>query len=177
MLILLKENLKQNLISRKINEKSLLKLINETLLLSKHIKGKLVVDAGSGNGLIGVIVAIIYENKKIIMVEKRKKRVDFLNRVILELNLKNAEVYSDDIKKFPFEKYKDVSIVARGFSDNQILIDFLKKKAIKSVLILTSENKINKIRIPVENIKKNVYNIEFRDNLKILQMEKVSRET
>jgi len=175
--ILLRENQNQNLISRRINKESLLKLINESVLLSEHIKGKLVVDAGSGNGLIGVIIAIIHEDKKVIMVEKRKKRVGFLNMVILELNLKNAQVFDDDIKNFPFGKYTDINIVSRGFSNNQVLVDFLKNKEITGVLILTSENKINKINIPVENIKKNIYNIEFRDNLKILKMEKVSRET
>ena len=45
------------------------------------------------------------------------------------------------------------------------------------VVCITSLKKIEKLQIPLENIRKTIYNIPFRDVIKILKMENVSRET
>lgn len=53
--------------------------------LKKNLK---VCDIGSGAGFPGIVLKIIFPNLDIVLVDSLKKRVDFLNLVIKELNLK-----------------------------------------------------------------------------------------
>jgi 16S rRNA (guanine527-N7)-methyltransferase len=50
------------------------------------------VDLGSGAGLPGVIVAVL-SGWRVVMIESRRKRVEFLEAVIDALELKNASVF------------------------------------------------------------------------------------
>jgi 16S rRNA (guanine527-N7)-methyltransferase len=46
-----------------------------------------VVDIGSGAGLPGIVIALARPDLKITLVEPLQRRVDFLNEVVVELNL------------------------------------------------------------------------------------------
>lgn len=58
------------------------------------------VDLGSGAGLPGVVVAILSE-REMLMIESRRKRVEFLNTVITELKLSNARIYGGRVETAP----------------------------------------------------------------------------
>jgi len=55
-----------------------------------------ILDIGSGMGIPGVPLAILKANVTVVMVERRKKRAEFLRHVVRELQL-NAEVFDDDV--------------------------------------------------------------------------------
>jgi len=59
-------------------------------------KKKNVVDIGSGNGIPGVIIKIMFPEIKITLVERRKKRSAFLREVKYNL-LKGLEIINNDI--------------------------------------------------------------------------------
>jgi hypothetical protein len=69
------------------------------------------------------------------------------------------------------------TLVSRGFPHIEILADFVFKKAIKELILITAPIKINKIQNNVANIRQNSYNVPSRNNLIIFKMENVSRET
>jgi 16S rRNA (guanine527-N7)-methyltransferase len=54
--------------------------------------GAWVADVGSGGGLPGVVWAVARPDLHLVLVEPRRKRAAFLERVVLELELPNAEV-------------------------------------------------------------------------------------
>lgn len=54
------------------------------------------IDLGSGAGLPGVIVALLF-GRRVLMVESRRKRIDFLNHVIDDLNL-DASVFGGRVE-------------------------------------------------------------------------------
>ncbi|MCK4264832.1 16S rRNA (guanine(527)-N(7))-methyltransferase RsmG [Candidatus Babeliales bacterium] len=60
----------------------------------------LVVDIGSGAGLPGIPLKIMYPNLKVILLEVNKKRIRFLNTVIEELGLDNIEICDLDFRTF-----------------------------------------------------------------------------
>jgi len=69
------------------------------------------------------------------------------------------------------------SIIARGFPDNAKLISYVKNRVAEEVILITSLSKIKKIEKGIEKCEQRIYNVPFRDNLKILYTANVSRET
>lgn len=169
---------KVNIISRGISDDQLNKLIQESLLLEKYISGEVVVDAGSGNGILGIPIAIINPEKEIVLVEPRKKKSEFLKYAVTELGLNNTRVIRSGIEKFVKDAIKErVTVVARGFPDNVKLVSYVNKGVAKELLLITSPDKIKKMAKGIEKSRQKIYNVPFRDNLKIIHIRNVSRET
>jgi 16S rRNA (guanine527-N7)-methyltransferase len=58
------------------------------------------LDLGSGAGLPGIVVACLSE-RPLMMVESRRKRIDFLESVITELGLAHARVFGGRVEMAP----------------------------------------------------------------------------
>jgi len=56
-----------------------------------------IVDVGSGAGFPGIPLKILLPSLKMILAEPRPKRISFLNEVILELGLKEIEVFEHKV--------------------------------------------------------------------------------
>ncbi len=167
-----------NVMSKGITEEQLNTLIEETILMERYISENTIIDAGSGNGILGIPIAILNPDKKIFLVEPRKKKSEFLSFTISKLNLKNAEVVRSGIEEFlKGRERRKFSVIARGFPDNTRLTTYVKKKIVKELLVITSLAKIKKMTEGIEKLKQNIYNVPFRDNLKIIHITNVSRET
>ena len=89
---------------------------------------KKIIDVGTGAGFPGIPMAIMMPNTKITLLDSLNKRINFLNEVIKELNLKNVETIhsrSEDCGKDILyrEKY-DISI-ARAVANLSTLSEYL----------------------------------------------------
>lgn len=58
------------------------------------------VDLGAGAGLPGIVIATL-SDRPILMIETRRKRIDFLNDVIADLGLRNAQVFGGRVEAAP----------------------------------------------------------------------------
>jgi len=175
---LLAYNQKVNLVSRRSTRETLLALIRETLLLADHVSTPMVIDAGSGGGLLGIPLAISLPGKKFILVEPIHKKVVFLNEALDHLGLDNARVCEGAVQEFMHRHNKFESTLAtRGFPKIEALAEYVYKRKVRELLLISSIDKIKKIKNPVANIRQNRYNIPSRDNLIIYKLENVSRET
>ncbi len=176
--LLIEKNSEINLYSRRVERKQLEHLIFESVLLKKYLKGTTIIDAGSGNGIVGIPLAILMSEKKVNLVEPVKKKYNFLTMVKKEIRSENIFVFHGNIREFVFHSDPvDFSLVSRGFPDYGELIRIIKKKPGSEILMITSENKIRKNRKYMEMFVQNIYNIPYRDQIKILKLESVSRET
>ncbi len=61
-------------------------------------KGDVVADLGSGAGLPGIVLAILFPDREFALIERMNRRAGFLRGVIAKLGLKNASVIEKDIK-------------------------------------------------------------------------------
>lgn len=59
-----------------------------------------IVDVGTGAGFPGIPLAIMFPDIPVILIEVTRKKVDFLNLVIRELNLTNITIDSRDWRTF-----------------------------------------------------------------------------
>lgn len=71
------------------------------------------IDLGSGAGLPGMIVAILSE-RPVLMIESRRKRIDFLAEVIDSLSLRNARIFGGRIETAPAQQAGVIS--ARAYA-------------------------------------------------------------
>lgn len=176
--LLLAYNREINIVSKKLEKRELDILINESLYLDGYSAKKIVVDAGSGSGLLGIPLAIANEKRSVFLVEPKKKKTDFLTKTVKDLGLENVSIYRMSIKEFfTGRAVKGNVLISRGFPDNIKLTLFLKNGKTDEMLLITSLNKIKKMKSSIEKFKQSIYNIPFRDQIKIIKLENVSRET
>lgn len=81
---------------------------------------KNILDVGSGGGLPGIVLAIIYPDKQVAMCDTVNKKTAFLKQVKAELNLENATVYTGRVEQLDKQLRANASfdvITSRAFSE------------------------------------------------------------
>ena len=76
--------------------------------LTKNIK---VLDVGTGAGFPGIVLKIFFDNIDITLVDALSKRINFLNEVIIELQLKNITAIHSRIEDFAKENREQFDLV------------------------------------------------------------------
>ena len=79
------------------------------------VKSQNILDVGSGGGLPGVVLAMVYPEKHVSMVDIVQKKTAFLNQARIELGLDNVTIHTGRVEKLQVEKKFD-AIISRAFS-------------------------------------------------------------
>ena len=127
--LLLEWNEKINLTAITDEEEIILKHFVDSLTVLKYInENDKIIDVGTGAGFPGIPIAIMMPNVKITLLDSINKRINFLNEVIKELDLKNVETIhsrSEDCGKDILYREKfDISI-ARAVANLSTLSEYL----------------------------------------------------
>jgi 16S rRNA (guanine527-N7)-methyltransferase len=80
----------------------------------EKVEDKEIYDLGSGNGLPGIILAILAPNRKIICVDRDQRKSEFLKHVATTLKLTNVEVKVANIETLPANSV--ACGISRGFA-------------------------------------------------------------
>ena len=104
-LILFKDLIKQwnkkiNLVSRKDVENFEVNHILHSLSISKFIKFKKdtqILDLGTGGGLPGIPLSIVFPNSNFKLIDRKNKKINVLNEIINKLSINNAKAQNIDI--------------------------------------------------------------------------------
>ena len=129
MQLLLEWNEKINLTAITDENEIILKHFVDSLTVLKYInENDKIIDVGTGAGFPGIPIAIMMPNVIITLLDSLNKRINFLNKAIKELDLKNVETIhfrSEDCGKDMLyrEKY-DISI-ARAVANLSTLSEYL----------------------------------------------------
>jgi len=92
---------------------------------------KTLVDLGSGAGFPGLVMSIVAKDRKIPLkiklIEKSKKKINFLKKIISKLKL-NADVINENVEdeKFYFD---DEAFVARAFKPLPKILELIHNKS------------------------------------------------
>ena len=127
---LLNENKKINLISKSTEKESIKRHIIDSAQIVDiiDINTKSCIDLGSGSGLPGVVLAIIFKKKgskiKFDLYEKSQKKSNFLRKMVRHFKL-NAEVKQKNI--FEERELEADIIVARAFKPLQTILELIDK--------------------------------------------------
>lgn len=91
-------------------------LLDSLSAVHAFTQAKNVLDVGSGGGLPGIILAIVFPSTSISMIDTVNKKTAFLTQVKAELKLKNVTVYTGRVELLKVETKFDV-ITSRAFSE------------------------------------------------------------
>ena len=100
----------------------------DSLFLTKVIKDeeKSFIDVGTGAGFPGLVLAIYYPERKFLLVDSVRKKIDFINEVIEKLNLQNVKTSferAEELIKNNRENF-DVAL-CRGVANLRIILEYM----------------------------------------------------
>jgi len=121
--LLAKWNRAYNLTGIRDPEQMVVRHLLDSLTLVPYLRGPRVVDVGSGAGFPGVPLALVRGDDRVVLLERRGKRVQFLIHLAAALDLGHVEVVHADASQYrPAVKFD--TLVARAFGS---LSELLKK--------------------------------------------------
>jgi 16S rRNA (guanine527-N7)-methyltransferase len=104
-----------NLTSIRNPSDMLVKHIMDSLMVGSVLKGENFIDVGTGPGLPGIPLAILYPEKNFVLLDSLGKRITFLRQVVYLLKLENVTPVQERVEKYEGEKPFD-GILSRAFS-------------------------------------------------------------
>lgn len=126
--LLVSFNEKINLTAMTLKEEVYLKHFYDSLTLVKIIdfnKYNTFCDIGTGAGFPGIVIKIFFPHLKVTLIDALNKRIDFLNVVISELQLKKIETIHSRIEDYGKNNRELYDIVtARAVTNLSNLLEF-----------------------------------------------------
>ena len=119
-------NKKTNLTTIINDEDIYLKHFYDSLCIVKAIdlNNKNICDFGTGAGFPGLVLAIIFNNTDVTLIESNGKKVEFLKFIVDLLNLKNVEIINDRAEIYGKENRELFDIVTcRAVSNLNIILE------------------------------------------------------
>lgn len=122
-------NKKINLTSIIEEDDIILKHFIDSATAAKYIKeGDSIADIGTGAGFPGIPLKIINPNNKVVLIDSLNKRINFLNEVITNLNLKNIEAVhfrAEEIGHNKNYRQKFDVVTARAVAKLNVLLEYM----------------------------------------------------
>ena len=125
--MLIEYNKVMNLTGITEKEDVYLKHFYDSLTIKKIIdleEEETLCDIGTGAGFPGIVLKIFFPNLKITLVDSLKKRINFLNDVIKELNLERIETVHDRMEEYSKKHIEEFDVVtARAVAQIHFLLE------------------------------------------------------
>ena len=119
--LLNKWNKAYNLTSVRDPKDMIIKHIMDSLMVGPLLKGESFIDVGTGPGLPGIPLAILYPDRKFVLLDSLGKRITFLRQVVFQLKLENVTPVKSRVEEYHPEQPFD-GVLSRAFSS---LIDMV----------------------------------------------------
>lgn len=159
----------------------------DSLFLTEIIKKdeQKLIDMGTGAGFPGLVLAIYYPEKEFLLVDSVRKKTEFINEVIENLELKNVKTSSERAEELIKNKRETFdTALCRGVANLRIILEYMIPfikvggKFLPQKLNLNeleeSQNALKKLDATVENIHK-FYLPESKDERIIFEIEKMKK--
>jgi len=125
-------NSKINVISRKDIDELYLRHVLHSLSIAKLISfkdGTSILDVGTGGGFPGIPLAILFPNCKFHLVDSIQKKINVVNNVVKELDLKNVKTSSCRVEAV---SEKNDFVVSRAVTNMKDFVSWIKFKINKN---------------------------------------------
>lgn len=178
--ILKEENSKYNLTRIIEKEDVYLKHFYDSLTITKiiNLNNQSICDLGTGAGFPGLVIAIIFPNTKVTLIESNNKKCNFLTIVKEKLNLTNVTIINDRVEEYSKTNRELFDIVtARAVAPLKHLLEygiplvkidgyFIAMKSNTKEEEINIDNYYNKLDIKEED--RIVFNLPIENSLRTL---------
>ena len=113
--LLHKWNKAYNLTSVRDPQQMLIKHIMDSLMVGELLQGEKFIDVGTGPGLPGIPLAILYPERNFVLLDSLGKRITFLRQVVFQLKLTNVQPIKARVEEYIVETPFD-GVISRAFS-------------------------------------------------------------
>lgn len=94
----------------------------DSLAVCPYIEGEWVLDVGSGAGLPGIPLAIVFPKKSFVLLDSNGKKTRFLTQTVHELRLSNVTVVQSRVENYQHKPLFNV-IISRAFAEIPLMIE------------------------------------------------------
>lgn len=117
------ENTRQNLVAKPTLDIAWQRHLADSAQLLNHVSREtgLWMDLGTGAGLPGLVIATMRPDRPVMLVESRRRRIDWLERMVEELDLFQCEVAGTRLENV--ETVPAAVISARAFAPLRSILD------------------------------------------------------
>ncbi len=122
--LLQKWNKTYNLTSIDDKNEIIIKHILDSLSVVEHLKGKKIIDVGSGAGLPGIPLAILCPDKEFFLLDSNVKKTRFIQQAVIDLRLKNSHVINSRVEDYPLDNnptFEINTLISRAFTNSDNL--------------------------------------------------------
>lgn len=145
--LMIEYNNKVNLTRIVVQEEVYLKHFYDSLTIYKEqdlTKALNLCDVGTGAGLPGIVLKIVFPNLKIVLIEALEKRVKFLNLVIKALNLKDIVAIHARMEDYASQNVEKFDLItSRAVAKTSILLEMAVRALKKDGQIILYKAEIN----------------------------------
>jgi 16S rRNA (guanine527-N7)-methyltransferase len=113
--LLNKWNKAYNLTSIRDPKDMVIKHIMDSLMVGPLLEGESFIDVGTGPGLPGIPLAILYPERSFVLLDSLGKRITFLRQVVFQLKLNNVTPVKARVEDYHPETPFD-GVLSRAFS-------------------------------------------------------------
>lgn len=113
--LLKKWNKVYNLTAIRDPDEMFVKHLLDSLSVAVHIDSERLIDVGTGGGLPGIPLAILYPDRQIDLLDSNSKKTRFLIQAKAELSLKNTQVFHQRVEEYHPQPLYD-GVVSRAFA-------------------------------------------------------------
>lgn len=119
--LLIKWNKAYNLTSVRSPSDMLIKHIMDSLMVGKVLTGHSFIDVGTGPGLPGIPLAILFPQRKFFLLDSTGKRITFVRQVVFQLKLANVTPVLCRVEDYQPEKPFD-GVLSRAFASLEDMV-------------------------------------------------------
>ena len=135
-----------NLTSIRAPEDMVVRHLLDSLSIAPYLTGSRIVDVGSGAGLPGIPLAMLYPAKNFMLLDSNGKKTRFMTQVVIDLELRNVTVVQCRVEQYEEEQFDHV--LCRAFAPLAIIAEKVSHLVRNQGNVLAMKGKYEQDSVP-----------------------------
>lgn len=114
----------------------------DSLALGPLLDGVVYLDVGTGAGLPGIPLAIIYPNKRFYLIEPKAKKCQFMEMVRIKLSVKNVVICPQRIEDYQPQEKVD-GVLSRAFTQIEPLYQLTERFLVDGGVLMAMKGAVS----------------------------------